>query len=145
MVGPPEAREGDPSASPGCAKEIDPTSWKEIGFGVKPPMPDEPSIRLGLQPDRTSSPWESEGYNLIRSIILDSSQAACRVGAENHAAEHKKLAWDIDVLVADATVDLQMSYRSFCRSHSGALNESTGVGVKTGGSRVGVPELWIFG
>ena len=40
---------------------------------------------------------------------------------------------------AEVAVDLQASHRSFCRSHSGTLNESTNVGVKTGGSRVGVP------
>src|SRR3954467_10558305 len=39
---------------------------------------------------------------------------------------------------AEVAVDLQASHRSFCRSHSGTLNESTNVGVKTGVSRVGV-------
>ena len=31
---------------------------------------------------------------------------------------------------AEVAVDLQASHRSFCRSHSGTLNESTNVGVK---------------
>ena len=44
---------------------------------------------------------------------------------------------------AEVAVDLQVSHRSFCRSHSGTLNESTNVGVKTGGSRVGGPELCV--
>ena len=44
---------------------------------------------------------------------------------------------------AGIAVDLQTSHRSFCQSHSGTLNESTNVGVKTGGSRVGGPELSI--
>ena len=42
---------------------------------------------------------------------------------------------------AEVAVDLQASHRSFCRSHSGTLNESTNVGVKTSGSRVGGLEL----
>src|SRR4051812_38605670 len=44
---------------------------------------------------------------------------------------------------AEVAVDLQASHRSFCRSHSGTLNESTNVGVKTGRSRVGGPELCV--
>ena len=44
---------------------------------------------------------------------------------------------------AKVAVDLQVSHRSFCQSHSGTLNESSNVGVKTGGSRVGGPKLCI--
>ena len=44
---------------------------------------------------------------------------------------------------AEVAVDLQASHRSFCRSHIGTLNESTSVGVKTGESRVGGPELCV--
>ena len=43
----------------------------------------------------------------------------------------------------EIAVDLQASHRSFCRSHSGTLNESTNVGVKTGESRVGGLELCV--
>ena len=57
-----------------------------------------------------------------RGAILGRTKVTSRTGDE-------------DVEVA---VDLQASHRSFCRSHSGALNESTNVGVKTDGSRVGV-------
>ena len=46
---------------------------------------------------------------------------------------------------AEVAVDLQASHRFFCRSHSGTLNESTNVGVKTDGSRVGGPELCVKG
>ena len=45
---------------------------------------------------------------------------------------------------AEVAVDLQASHRSFCRSHSGTLKESSNVGVKTGGSRVGGPKLCIM-
>ena len=44
---------------------------------------------------------------------------------------------------AKVAVDLQASHRSFCRPHSRTLNESTNVSVKTGGSRVGGPELCV--
>ena len=45
----------------------------------------------------------------------------------------------------DVAVNLQTSHRSFCRSHSRTLNESINVGVKTGGTRVGGPELCGLG
>ena len=44
---------------------------------------------------------------------------------------------------AEVAVDLHASHRSFCRSHSGTLNESTNVGDKAGGSQVGGPELCV--
>ena len=39
--------------------------------------------------------------------------------------------------------DVSASHRAFRQRHSGTLNESTNVGVKTGGSRVGCPELCV--
>src|SRR3954464_8668661 len=62
-----------------------------------------------------------------RGAILDRTKVTSRAG----------------VKVAEVAVDLQASHRSFCRSHSGTLNERTNVGVKTGGSRVGGPELCV--
>ena len=62
-----------------------------------------------------------------RGAILGRTKVTSRAGDED----------------AEVAVDLQASHRSFCRSHSGTLNESTNVGVKTGGSRVGGPELCI--
>ena len=62
-----------------------------------------------------------------RGAILGQTKVTSRAGDE-------------DVKVA---VDLQASYRSFCRSHSRTLNESTTVGVKTGGFRVWGPELCV--
>ena len=40
-------------------------------------------------------------------------------------------------------VDDRTSHRTFRRRHSGTLNGSTNVGVKTGRSRVGGPELCV--
>ena len=69
-----------------------------------------------------------------RGAILGRTKVTSRAGDED----------------AEVAVDLQASHRSFCRSHSGTLNESTIVGVKTGRSQVGGPKLcvmdrWVIG
>ena len=64
-----------------------------------------------------------------RGAILGRTKVTSRAGDED----------------AEVAVDLQASHRSFCRSHSGTLNESTNVGVKTGGSRVGGPKQCVLG
>ena len=68
-------------------------------------------------------------YMVIRTrgAILGRTKVTSRAGDE-----------DVEV-----KVDLRASHRSFCRSHNGTLNESINVGVKTGGSRVGSPELCV--
>ena len=63
-----------------------------------------------------------------RGAILGRTKVTSRTGDED----------------AEVAVDLQASHRSFCRSHKGTLNESTNVGVKTGGSRVGCPKLCVY-
>ena len=107
---------------------------------------------------------------IARGVALDLLQMAELVGPQYEAAEYEDLSGEedlsLDRIVADdrrwimvlgrakvtsqasnedhgIVVDLQTSHRSFCRSHSGTLNESTNVGVKTGGSRVGGPELCV--
>ena len=62
-------------------------------------------------------------------MVLGRAKVTSRVGDED----------------AGIAVDLQTSHRPFCRSHSGTLNESTNVGVKTGGSRVGGPKQCVLG
>jgi len=62
-----------------------------------------------------------------RGAILGRTKVTSRAGDED----------------AEVAVDLQTSHRSFCRSHGGTLNESTNIGVKTGGSRVGGLELCV--
>ena len=62
-----------------------------------------------------------------RGTILGRTKVTSRTGHED----------------AEVAVDLQASHRSFCRSDSGALNESTNDDVKIGGSRVGGPELCV--
>ena len=63
-----------------------------------------------------------------RGAILGRTKVTSRAGDED----------------AEVAVDLQASHRSFCRSHSVTLNESTNVGVKTGRSQVGGPELCVM-
>ena len=62
-----------------------------------------------------------------RGAILGRTKVTSRAGDED----------------TEIAVDQQASHRSFCRSHSGTLNESTNVGVKIGRSRVGAPELCV--
>ena len=62
-----------------------------------------------------------------RGAILGRTRVTSRAGDED----------------AEVAVDLQASHRSFCRLHSGTLNESINIGVKTGGSQVGGPELCV--
>ena len=58
-------------------------------------------------------------------------------GATNSHDAH-----DLD-LPPDGVVEGWRSHRALQRRHRGTLNESTNVGVKTGGSRVGGPELCV--
>ena len=65
---------------------------------------------------------------ITRGAILGRTKVTSRTGDED----------------AEVAVDLEASHRSFCRSHSGTLNESTSVSVKTGGSQVGGSELCVL-
>ena len=53
------------------------------------------------------------------------------------------LAWGQDSSEGDVVFKDKASHRTFHRRHSGTLNESTNVSFKTGGSRVGGPELCV--
>ena len=64
---------------------------------------------------------------------------AKRVGPQYEAAEYKNLSGEEGFPLDSVATD----DRTFRRRHSGTLNESTNVGVKTGGSRVEGPELCV--
>ena len=66
-------------------------------------------------------------------------------GTQGEAAEHKKLTGEEGFPGNNIIVDDRTSHRTFCRQHSGTLNESTNFGVKTDRSRVGSPELCVRG
>ena len=94
----------------------------EGNVDVEPPSSIDDSsmilIEIGVDVDEGPRP------NMVirtRGTILGRTKVTIRTGDED----------------AKVAVDLQASHRSFCRSHSGTLNESTNVGVKTGGFRVG--------
>ena len=89
------------------------------------------SIVLASQPDP-----------MARGVAIDLLQMAKRVGPQCEAAEHEDLSGEKS-LTQNGVVEGWGSHRTFRRRHSGTLNESTNVGVKTGGSRVGGPELCV--
>ena len=80
---------------------------------------------------------------MARGIAFDLLQMAKRVGPQYEAAEYENLSGEEGFSLDGVTIDDRMGHRSFRRRHSGTLNESTNVGVKTGGSRVGGPELCV--
>ena len=66
-----------------------------------------------------------------------------RTGGHGKAAQLEGLAWSQRSSDGDIILENKASHRPCRRRHSGTLNESTNVGVKTGGSRVGGPELCV--
>ena len=85
----------------------------------------------------------SESDLMARGVALDLLQMAKRVGPQYEAAERKNLSGEEGFSLDSVTIDDRRGHRALCQQHSGTLNESTNVGVKTGGSRVGGPELCV--
>ena len=81
---------------------------------------------------------------MARGVAIDLLQMAERVGPQYEAAEHEDLSGE-EGFIPDGVVGDWRSHRALQRRHRGTLNESTNVGVKTGGSRVGGPELCVKG
>ena len=67
------------------------------------------------------------------------------MGRHNEAAEPESLAYNQRSPRSDVVLDNETSHRALQRRPRGTLNESTNVGVKTGGSRVGGPDLCVLG
>ena len=80
---------------------------------------------------------------VARGVAIDLLQMAKRVGPQYEAAEYKNLSGEEGFPLDSVATDDCRGHRTFHRRHSGTLNESTNVGVKTGGSRVGGPELCV--
>ena len=76
-------------------------------------------------------------------VAVDLLQMAKRVRMQYEAAEYEGLSGEEGFSLDHAITDDRRGHRVLCRRHSGTLNESTNVGVKTGGSRVGGPELCV--
>ena len=80
---------------------------------------------------------------VARGIAIDLLQMAKRIGPQYEAAEYEDLSGEEGFSLHNVITDDQRGHRALCRRHSGTLNESTNVSVKTGGSRVGGPELCV--
>ena len=80
---------------------------------------------------------------MTRGVAVNLLKAANRVGPQREAAEYENLAGDESLPRNSIILDDRSSHRTFCRHHSGTLNESTNVGVKTGRSWVGGPKLCV--
>ena len=86
----------------------------------------------------------SESDLMARGVAIDLLQMAERVGPKCEAAEYEDLSGEEGFSLDHVITDDQRSHRTFRQRHSGTLNESTNVGVKTGGSQVGGPELCVY-
>ena len=80
---------------------------------------------------------------VARGITLDLLQMAKRVGLQCKATEYEDLSGEESLTLDRIARDDRRSHRALQRLHRGTLNESTNVGVKTGRSRVGGPELCV--
>ena len=78
-----------------------------------------------------------------RGVAIDLLQMAKRVRPQCEDAEHEDLSGEEGFSFDSIVVDVCRGHQTFCQRHSGTLNESTNVGVKTGGTRVGGPELCV--
>ena len=82
---------------------------------------------------------------MARGVALDLLQMAKRIGPKCEAAEYKDLSGEESLTLDCVVVDDRRNHRAYMRRHRGPLNESTNVGVKTGGSWVGGPEMCVQG
>ena len=80
---------------------------------------------------------------MARGVAVDLLQMAKRIGPQCEATEYEDLSGEKSLTLDCIVVDDLRSHRALLRRHRGTLNESTNVGVKTGGSRVGGPDLCV--
>ena len=80
---------------------------------------------------------------MARDVAINLLQMAKRVGPQCEAAEYEDLSGEKNLTLDRVVVDDRTSHRAYMRRHRGTLNESTNVGVKTGGSWVGGPDLCV--
>ena len=85
----------------------------------------------------------SEPDLVAKGVVVDLLQMAMRVGPQYEAAKYEDLPGKENLLLDRIVEDDRGSHQALSRKHSGTLNESTNVGVKTGGSRLGGPELCV--
>ena len=76
---------------------------------------------------------------MARGVAFNLLQMAKRIGPKCEAAEHEDLSREKSLTLDRVIVDDWRSHQDLQQRHRGTLNGSTNAGVKTGGSRVGVP------
>ena len=81
---------------------------------------------------------------MATGIAINLLQMAKQVGPQCKAAEHEDLSGEKS-LTQVSVVKGWRSHLALQLRHRGTPNESTNVGVKTGGSRVGGPDLCVLG
>ena len=101
------------------------------------------SVKDQVSTDVRNVVQASESDLMAGGVAVDLLQMAKRVGLQYEAAEHEDLSGEKGFSLDNVITEDRRGHRVLCRRHSGTLNESTNVGVKTGGSRVGGPELCV--
>ena len=101
------------------------------------------SIEDQVSADVSREVQTSKSALTARGVAFNLLQMAKRVGPLCEAAEYEDLSGEKSLTLDRVVVDDRRSHRAYGRLHRGTLNESTNVGVKTGGSRVGGPELCV--
>ena len=101
------------------------------------------SVEDQVSADVSSIVQASKPNLMARAIALDLLQMAKRVDPQCGAAEYEDLSGEENLTQDRIVADDRRSHQALRWRHSGTLNESTNVGVKTGGSRVGGPELCV--
>ena len=81
---------------------------------------------------------------MARGVAVDLLQVAKRVGPQYEAVEYEGLSGKENPPLNRIVEDDRGIHQALSRRHSGTLNKSTNVGAKTGGSRVGGPELCVL-
>ena len=103
------------------------------------------SIEDEVSADVSREVQTSKSDLMARGVAFDLLQMAKRIGPQCKAAEHEDLSGEKGLTLERVVVDYSRRHRALQRRHRGTLNESTNVGVKTGGSRVGGADLCVLG
>ena len=101
------------------------------------------SVKDQVSADVRSIVQASKPDLMARGVAIDLLQVSKRVSLQYEAAEYEDLSGEENLPLDRIVEDDRGSHRALSRRHSGTLNESTNVGVKTGGSPVGGPELCV--
>ena len=101
------------------------------------------SVEDQVSADIGSVVQASKSDLMARGVAFDLLQMANRIGPQCKAAEYEDLSGEKSLTLDRIAIDDSRSHQAERRRHKGTLNESTNVGVKTGGSRVGGPKLCV--